>query len=171
MKKVALNGILISLALALSFAERFIPLGLLVPIPGIKIGLANIVTMFALFYTGFISAATITALRCILAAMLFGGMTSMVFSLSGAFLALAGMALMKPGYNKVFSLLGISMAGAALHNTGQIFAAALMMRNMAVFIYLPLLLGAGVVTGILTAVITFNLFVVFDKTNVVKLYI
>ena len=168
MRKIALNGLMISLALVLSLAERFIPLGLIVPIPGIKIGLANIVTMFALFYSGFPSALTITVLRCTLAALLFGGLSSLLFSLSGALLALLIMYVMKKGYNRIFSLIGISVAGATFHNVGQIIMASLMMRNSAVYAYLPLLLFAAIITGILTAIVTFNLFVIFEKTNVVK---
>jgi len=168
MRKLALNGILISLALVLSFIERFFPLGLIVPIPGIKLGLANIVTMFALFYTGFVSAFTITLLRCVIASLMFGGLSSLLFSVSGAMLALIVMALMKPGYNRFFSLIGISIAGAAFHNFGQIIMASIMMQNGAVFSYLPLLLLAGIVTGLLTAVITSNLFTMIEKTNVLK---
>ena len=93
MKKIALNGILISLALVLSYIESLFPTGLIIPVPGIKLGLANIVTMFALFYLGFNSAFTITVLRCLLAALLFGGFSSMLYSLSGALLALFGVAM------------------------------------------------------------------------------
>lgn len=168
MKKVALNGLLISLALVLAFMERFIPLGLIIPIPGIKLGLANIVTMFALFYLDFRSAAIITVLRCTLAALMFGGMSSLLFSLSGAFLALLTMALMKRGYEKAFTLFGISIGGAAMHNTGQIIVAGIMMKNTAVYAYLPLLLFAALLTGLLTATVSFNLFRIIDHTTVVK---
>lgn len=170
MRKLALNGILVSLALVLSLIERFIPLSLIVPIPGVKLGLANIVTMFALFYTGFGSAFTITVLRCVLASLLFGGLSSLVFSVTGALLALFVMAYMKLGYDNIFTLLGISMGGAAFHNVGQILAASLLMRNAAVFYYLPFLLLAGIVTGLVTAVVSENLFVMVEKTNVVKHY-
>ena len=71
MRKLTLNSLLISLALVLSFIERFIPLNLLVPVPGLKLGFANIVTMFALFYLDIPSAITITALRCVLASIIF----------------------------------------------------------------------------------------------------
>lgn len=165
MKKITLNGLLISLALVLSFMERFIPLNMIVPLPGVKLGLANIVTMFALFYLGIPSAVTITALRCILASLLFGGMSSLFYSLAGAFLALVVMTLLKFGYPKVFSLIGISMGGAAAHNIGQILMAGLMMRNTAVFAYLPILLFTGIITGLLTAIISVNLFRIFEKTN------
>ena len=169
MKKLTLNSMLISLAVVLSYAERFIPLDIIIPLPGIKLGFANIVTMFALFFLGIPSAVTVTVLRCVLASLLFGGMSSLLYSLSGAFLALAVMILLKLGYNRVFSLLGISMGGAAAHNTGQIIMASLMMKNTAIFSYLPFLLLAGLGTGLLTAIITVNLFRIIEKTNSVKL--
>ncbi|HHW23703.1 MAG TPA: Gx transporter family protein [Clostridiaceae bacterium] len=165
MKKLTLNSMLISLAVVLSYAERFIPLDLIVPLPGIKLGFANIVTMFALFFLGIPSAITVTVLRCLLASLLFGGMSSLLYSLSGAFFALNVMILLKLGYNKFFSLLGISMGGAAAHNTGQIIMASLMMRNTAIFSYLPFLLLTGLGTGLITAVITVNLFRIIEKTN------
>ncbi len=169
MKKLTLNSLLISLALVLAFIERFIPLNLIVPVPGIKLGLANIVTMFALFWVDIPSAITITVLRCVLASLLFGGMSSLIYSLSGAFFALVIMILLKFGYEKVFSLLGISMGGAAAHNTGQIAAASIMMKNTAVFAYLPVLLITGLATGLFTAIISMNLFIIFEKNNRVKL--
>lgn len=170
MKKLTLNSMLISLAMVLSYVERFIPLNLLVPLPGIKLGLANIVTMFALFYLGIPSAVIVAILRCLLASLLFGGMSSLLYSLSGAFLALLMMIVLKTGYNKVFSLLGISMGGAAAHNTGQIIMASLMMRNTAIYSYLPVLLLTGLGTGLLTAIIAMNLFKIIEKTNSVNLY-
>ncbi len=170
MKKITLNGLLISVALVLSFLERFIPLSLLVPLPGIKLGFANIVTMFALFYLGVPSAITITVLRCVMASLLFGGMSSLLYSLSGAFLALVVMIILKLGYGRFFSLIGISMGGAAAHNTGQIIMAGIMLKNTAVFAYLPVLLFAGLVTGLITAIISVNLFDIFEKTNCVKVF-
>ena len=165
MKKIALNGLLISLALVLSLIEHFIPLSLLVPVPGMKLGLANIVTMFALFYLDIPSAIIITVLRCILASMFFGGVSSLLYSLAGAFLALIVMAVLKIWYGRAFSLIGISMGGAAAHNTGQIIMAGLMMKNTAIFAYLPVLLIAGLGTGLLTALVSMNLFSIFEKTK------
>lgn len=169
MRKLTLNSLLISLALVLSFVERFIPLNLIVPVPGIKLGLANIVTMFALFYIGIPSAITITLLRCVLASLLFGGLSSLIYSLAGALFALVVMILLKTGYKKMFSLVGISMGGAAAHNAGQIAAAGLMMKNAAIFAYLPILLITGLATGLITAIISMNLFYIFEKNSRVKL--
>lgn len=169
LKKITLNGLLISLALVISLTERLFPLQLIVPLPGVKLGLANIVTMFALFYLGISSAMTITVLRCILASLLFGGMSSLLYSLSGAFMALLIMAIIKLGYDKIFSLVGVSIGGAAGHNFGQVLMASAMMKNTAVFAYLPILLFAGLITGLLTAIVSLNLFSIFDKTNGIEL--
>lgn len=165
MKKLTLNSILISLAVVLSFIERLIPLNLIVPMPGIKLGFASIVTMFALFCVDIPSAIIITILRCILSSLLFGGMTSLLYSLSGAFLALIAMILLKLGYNKVFTLLGISIGGAAAHNIGQILMASIMMKNFAIFAYLPILLLASLVTGLITAIIASGVIEIFEKNK------
>ncbi|NLU52924.1 MAG: Gx transporter family protein [Clostridiaceae bacterium] len=164
MKKIALNGLLVSLALVLAFMERFIPLDLLVPVPGVKLGLANVVTMFALFFLDVPSAIVITVLRCVLASFMFGGMTSLFYSLAGAFLALITMMVLKLGYDRIFSIVGISIGGAAAHNTGQIIMASIMMRNSAVFAYLPFLLLTGMATGIITSIVTMYLFSFYEKT-------
>lgn len=153
MKRLATNGIFIALALIFSYLEKFIPVEWIIPIPGIKLGLANIVTVAALILLDAKSAATITILRCILANMLFGTPMSMVFAISGAILALTIMIVLKTGYNRIYSVIGISAAGAAAHNTGQIAAAALVMKSAAVFYYLPLLLVASLVTGFVTGIV------------------
>lgn len=153
MKRLATNGILIGLALIFSYLEKFIPVELIIPIPGIKLGLANIVTIVALLLLDIKSAAVITFLRCVLANLLFGTPMSMIFALAGAFMALTVMTLLKSGYNRVFSVLGISAAGAAAHNMGQLAAAAVVMKSTAVFYYLPFLLLASVLTGFITGVI------------------
>lgn len=166
MKKLTLNSLLISLAIALSFVEQFIPLNLILPVPGIKLGFANIVTMFALFYLDIPSAIIITILRCLLSSFLFAGISSLLYSLFGAFLALLVMVILKLGYKKIFSLLGISIGGAAAHNTGQILIASIMMKNVAVFAYLPILLLSSLLTGLITALITLNLLRIFEKVKV-----
>jgi heptaprenyl diphosphate synthase len=154
MKKIATCGVLISLALIFSYLERFIPVNLLIPIPGIKLGLANIITIVALFLIDVKSAVVITALRCVLANVLFGTPISMIFALSGAFAALITMLLLKYGHNRFFSVIGISAGGAAAHNVGQIAAAVLVLKSTAVFAYLPLLLVASMFTGFITGIVS-----------------
>lgn len=158
MKKLVHYAILISMALVLSLVEKWFPLGALVPLPGIKLGLANTVSMFALFYFGWQAAAMITVSRCLLASMFFGGLISLALSLSGGFLSLAIMAILKKGHGKLFSLIGISIGGAAAHNFGQVAIASLLMNSGAVFYYLGLLLVAAVITGTLTGTVVQVLF-------------
>lgn len=139
---------LTALALALSYAERFIPLQLLVPLPGIKLGLANIVTLVALYRMKPKYAFAILIPRCILGAVFGGGVTGLLFSLTGGLLALITMAAAKR--TPAFSVYGVSVLGAAAHNIGQILAAMALMRSVYVGAYLPWLLIAAIVTGLLT---------------------
>ena len=147
-KKLALGAVLIALALALSYTERFIPLQLVIPLPGIKLGLANIVTLVALYLFGTRQAFAVLVPRCLLGAMFGGGITGLLFSLLGGILALAVMALVRrTGW---FSVYGVSVLGAAAHNVGRILAAMGLMQSVYVGAYLPWLLLMAIVTGLLT---------------------
>ena len=139
---------LVALALALSYTERFIPLQLVIPLPGVKLGLANIVTLLALYWMGWKSAFSILILRCILGSVFGGGITGLMFSLTGGLIAMALMAL----YKKVpfFSVYGVSILGAAAHNIGQILAAMVLMHSVYVAAYLPYLLLVALFTGAAT---------------------
>lgn len=147
-KQVSLCAVLIALALALSYTERFIPLQLIVPLPGIKLGLANIVTLVALYLFKTKYAYMILIPRCVLGAMFGGGMTGLLFSLWGGVLALAAMALAKKA--PIFSVYGVSVLGAAAHNVGQILASMVLMHSVYIGAYLPYLLVVAVFTGLLT---------------------
>ena len=145
-KRVSLCGILIALALALSFAERWFPLQLLIPLPGVKLGLANIVTLVALYRLRTRYAVCILIPRCILGAVFGGGITGLLFSLCGGCLALLAMALAKK--SGLFSVYGVSVLGAAAHSIGQILAAMVLMGSVYVGSYLTWLLLVSVVTGL-----------------------
>ena len=147
-KKIAFCAVMIALALALSYAERFIPLQLVIPLPGIKLGLANVVTLVALYRLKGRYAFAILVPRCILGAVFGGGITGLFFSLSGGLLALVTMLLAKKA--PLFSVYGVSILGAAAHNIGQILAAMVLLRSVYVAAYLPWLLLTAIVTGILT---------------------
>lgn len=147
-KKIAFCAVMVSLALALSYAERFIPLQLVIPLPGIKLGLANIVTLVALYHLKSRYAFAVLVPRCILGALFGGGLTGLMFSLTGGVLALLTMTLAKE--TPVFSVYGVSVLGAAAHNIGQILAASVLLRSVYVAAYLPWLLIAAIVTGIVT---------------------
>ena len=126
-KRTALCGMLTALALALSLAERMIPLELLIPIPGVKLGLANVVTMFALLFLSPKEAYSILVCRVVLASLFAGSVTQLLFSLFGGVLALTTTWLLLHRHNRWFSFYGISAASAAMHNIGQIVAAMLVM--------------------------------------------
>lgn len=149
-KRVAVCGLLTALALVLSLVERMFPLSAAVPVPGIKLGLANVVTLFALTRLGKRDAFTVLLVRVVLASVFMGSVTSFLFALFGGVLALAVMALLLPFEGRWFSIPGISVAGAAAHNIGQIGAAMLVLRSVYVAAYLPLLLVSALVTGLVT---------------------
>lgn len=147
-KRIVQSAILISLALALSYIERFIPLQLLIPLPGVKLGLANVVTLMALYLLGRKSAFVILILRCIMGAIFGGGITGLFFSLTGGILSMTVMALCK---NAPFlSVYGVSILGAAAHNIGQILAAMVLMHSVYIGLYLSYLLIVALFTGFAT---------------------
>jgi heptaprenyl diphosphate synthase len=164
-RRLAYDAILLALALILAIVERWIPLALIVPIPGVKLGLANIVTLFALLRLKPADALAILILRCLIIGTITGPV-SLMFSLSGGLLAFLFMWLMVIWHNRAFSLIGISVAGAAAHNVGQImFAVFLMSEPLLIWTYLPLLLLAGTVSGTLTAVAALPLVSRFPRIN------
>ena len=144
-RELTLCAVLAALALALSYMESFFPLALIVPLPGVKLGLANIVTLYALYALGFPSALAILLVRCTLGA-LFAGNAS----------ALLVMALLRGA--KGLSIFGVSIAGAAAHNIGQVCAAMLTLGSGAPLYYLPFLLLVSLFTGALSGLITACLF-------------
>lgn len=145
--RLSLCAVLTALALALSYIERFFPLILLIPLPGVKLGLANVVTLFALLTLDSRAAVSILLCRCFLGAMFAGNASALLFSLLGGCLAMAVMLLLKRG--RRFSVYGISLAGAAAHNVGQVLAAMLTLGTQAPLYYLPPLLLVAVCTGAL----------------------
>lgn len=142
-RRVALCGLIAAVAFALSFLESLIPFPM--PLPGMKLGLANIATLFAVYALGAGEAALMVLTRCLLSALLFGGPTQLAFSLAGGMLALAVMELLRrlPG----LSAYGVSVAGAAAHNIAQVAVAAFTLSTPAIWGYLAWLLPVSVVTG------------------------
>lgn len=155
-RDLTLCALLTTLALALSYAERFIPLQLLIPLPGVKLGLANIATVTALYFLGTRQALAILTVRCLLGSLFGGGVTALAFSLMGGLLAMGTMALAR--HIPVLSIYGVSLLGAAAHSAGQILAAMALLRSVYVAAYLPLLLAAGTVTGLLIGAAAAGLF-------------
>ena len=147
-KRLTLCAILVALAMALSYTERFIPLQMVVPLPGVKLGLANIVTLMALYLLGPKAAFAILIPRCIFGAVFGGGITGLAFSLTGGILAMAVMVLARK--IPIFSVYGVSNLGAAAHNIGQILAAMVLMNSRYIGAYLPYLLAVALFTGFAT---------------------
>ena len=159
-KRLTLAAILTALALALSYVEGMFPLTLLIPLPGVKLGLANVVTLFALCYLGAPMAFTILAARVFLGALFAGNVSALLYSACGGFLALAVMwGLLKC---RRLSIYGVSIGGAAAHDLGQICAALLMLGNTAPLGYLPLLLLTALLSGSVTGALAALLFRCMD---------
>ena len=142
--QISILALTVSAAMMLSFIESQIPA--LVPIPGIKIGLANIAVIFALYEFGALRAGAVSLVRVFLVALLFGSITGMIYGLFGAVLSLLLMALLKK--ISPLSPVGISVAGAVAHNIGQIIAAWLLIGNEKILLYLPVLVISGTLSGI-----------------------
>lgn len=154
--QMTLCAILVSMALVLSYIEHFIPLQMFIPMPGVKLGLANIVTLMALFFLGTKSAFIILILRCILGAVFGGGISGLAFSLTGGIFAMTIMCMFK--HCRRISIYGVSVLGAAAHNIGQILVAVLFMESVYVVGYLPYLLLVSVFTGLATGSICAGVF-------------
>ncbi len=156
-KQIALCGVLVAVALVLSLVEKMIPVQALVPIPGVKLGLANVVTVFALTHLRMRETIAIILVRVTLVSVFMGSITAFLFSLFGSLLAMAVMKLLFYGEGICFSLVGISIAGAAARNIGQICAAIVVLGTIDVIGYLPMLLvvsiPVGAVTGLVCAVV------------------
>jgi heptaprenyl diphosphate synthase len=144
-KKVAFLGMCIALSMILSFVESQIPP--LMAVPGVKMGLPNIVMVFMLYKIGAKDTAIVSILRVILVGILFGTPLSMIYSLVGAALSLIGMILLKK--MNLFAPITVSVAGGILHNIGQIATACIVMETAQIAYYLPVLLISGTIAGIL----------------------
>ena len=143
-KKVASAALLSSLALIFGYIEFLIPIS--IGAPGIKLGIANIVIVVALYKLGWKWALPINVVRVLLSALLFGSVFSALYSLAGASLSFIVMALLKK--TDKFSIAGVSMAGGVAHNLGQLLIACIAMQTSNVLYYYPVLLISGVATGI-----------------------
>ena len=152
-RRVAFCAVLATLSMLLSYIDSLIPV--LPQIPGIKIGLANIVILAALYSLQGRYALMINIVRILLTGLLFTGVTGMLYSLSGALLSFLVMYLLKK--SGLFSIIGVSLAGGAVHNTGQLLVAILLVSNPRLLYYLPVLMISGILTGILTGAISFVL--------------
>ena len=148
-KKLTTLGLSVALALILSYVESLLPP--LLAVPGVKVGLPNIVILFLLYRYGWKEAGAVSLVRLLLSAALFSGFAAFFYGLSGAAVSLLGSALLKQTGR--FSPFGVSVAGGVLHNLGQIALAALVLQSCYLFAYLPVLLLSGTLAGALVGLL------------------
>ncbi len=144
--KIALLGMCTAAAMILSYAESFIPFG----VPGLKVGLPNVVIVFILYKMGWKEAFSVSLVRCVLTALLFGSIMSLAYSVTGAVISLAVMVILKK-INK-FSTVGVSIAGGITHNAGQIIIAILVTGVEEIAYYMPVLAVGGTLAGLVIGV-------------------
>lgn len=147
--KVAYFGVFASLAMIFSYVESLIPFQ--IGIPGVKLGLANLIVVIALYKMGIKEAFFVSVIRIVLSGFLFANLFSIIYSLAGGMVSLAVMAFLKS--RRSFSVFGISMAGGVAHNIGQIVVAMLVVETFSVAYYIPVLLVAGLATGFVIGIV------------------
>lgn len=148
-KKITVMALTVALAMILSFVESQIPA--FVAIPGVKMGLANIAVVFALYKMGWKEAVLVSLIRVFLVSLLFGTGASLFYSAAGAVLSLLGMIGLKA--TGLFSSVAVSVAGGVLHNVGQIAMACLLLETDVLRYYLPFLALSGILAGIVIGVL------------------
>lgn len=152
-KRLVTLSALIAVAMILSYVESLVPA--FVAVPGVKVGLSNIATVFALYTLGWPYAICVSVVRVFLSALLFGNFVSLIYSLSGAALALLVMILLKKA--DCFSSIGISVAGGVCHNIGQVIAACVVMETSGIVTYAIPLTLSGTIAGVVIGLIAGNL--------------
>lgn len=163
--KVAYMGVFLALALICSYVESLIPISF--GIPGVKLGLTNIVVVLMLYCIGAKEALAVSVCRIVLAGFLFGNLFSILYSLAGGLLSFLIMwAVKRTGK---LGILPVSVCGGIFHNIGQLAVAALVVENYNVFYYLPVLLLAGAATGLAIGVVAQELIIrIGDRMNFIR---
>ena len=149
-QKLAFLGVMAAAAMILSYVEAILQ-PVFTAVPGIKLGLPNVVIIFVLYYMGASAAALISLVRMILTSLLFGSLVSLIYSLAGAALSLAIMILLKK--TNIFSAIGVSVTGGVAHNIGQILMAMLLLETAEIGYYLIVLAVTGTIAGLLVGVL------------------
>lgn len=162
-KKIAFVGLMASLAMILSYIELLIP-PIFTSLPGIKMGLPNIVIIFTLYKFGIKEAAAVSFVRLVCVSLLFGNAMIFAYSLAGAFLSLTLMAILKRF--DLFSPLGVSVAGGISHNAGQTVVAILLLERVEIGYYMLALTVSGTVAGILVGLAAVYLLKILAKLKI-----
>lgn len=151
--KVAYFGVFTALALIFSYVETLIPINF--GIPGVKLGLANLIIVIALYKMRLREVYLLSIVRVLLSGFIFGNYFSIIYSLAGGLLSLTVMAVFKR--KDGFSIMGISIAGGVFHNVGQLIVAMLVVETFSVAYYVPVLLIAGMITGLLIGIVSIEM--------------
>ena len=144
-RRVALTGLMASLALIFSYVEVLFPFN--AGIPGVKLGLANLVPLIILYRLDARYAFAANLIRVILAGLLFSGLFAALYSLAGSLTSFLVMYLLKK--TRLFSVIGVSTAGGVFHNLGQLIVAMLAISGPQLFHYMPVLIISGMIAGII----------------------
>ena len=149
-RKIAYLSLFLALALILSYVESLIPFSF--GIPGVKLGLTNVIVVWLLYLMGSKEAVGVSVMRILLAGFMFGNAFSIIYSLAGGLLSFAAMYLLKK--TDTLNLISISITGGLFHNIGQLAIAAAIVSNYHILYYIPVLLWAGAMTGLLIGLIS-----------------
>ena len=160
--KIGQAAVMTALALIVSYIEAILPFS--VGIPGVKLGLANIVVVVALYRLGIKYAFTINIIRIFLAGFLFSGVFGILYSIAGGLLSFVVMIAVKQC--RVFSIVGVSLAGGVAHNLGQLLTAAFLVENLKVFVYFPVLVFSGLIFGILIGIVAGMILMRIKELNI-----
>ncbi|WP_105619098.1 Gx transporter family protein [Vallitalea okinawensis] len=147
-KKMVMIALMVAAAIILSYFERLIPLQLVIPVPGVKLGLANVVILTSIYLFSYREVFFIVLLKAGLVGVLFGSPITFLYSLAGSILSFLVMYILVVICKEYISSIGISVSGAIFHNIGQITMASILIETRNIFMYLPYLMLVGIITGI-----------------------
>lgn len=148
-KKISTCALFVALAMIFSYVETLIPINF--GVPGMKLGIANLVIVIGLYLLKPQEVLMISIVRILLTGFMFGSGMSVIYSLAGGFLSFFAMLFLK--HTDKFSIVGVSLFGGTAHNIGQLLVAAAIIENLKLFYYLPVLVIAGLITGILIGLV------------------
>lgn len=151
--RIAAASMFAALAMIFSYIEFLIPFS--VGIPGVKLGLPNLIIIIALYKMDIKYAFTINVVRILISGLLFTGAFGTVYSLAGGLLSLSVMWILKK--TDLFSMIGVSMAGGVAHNMGQLLIASAIVSDLKMFLYFPILMFSGLISGILIGIVAYVL--------------
>ena len=162
-RKTAVLSILTTVALVLSYVEAILP-PIWAAVPGIKIGLPNIIIIFILYKTGLKDAITVSVIRLFLVALLFGNAMTLLYSAAGAILSIALMTLCKK--INLFSMVGVSIVGGVAHNLGQILVAMAIFETSQIGYYMLVLAVTGTIAGVFVGIAASIILRRFEKIKI-----